>query len=503
MSEELALDLNEITIIGNVLMDESGEIGLTALQHVSPEDFTDARNREIFRACSELYSKGTTPDLATVTAYLTNNKTLEGIGGLEYLDLILEKTVRIAPVENYINSVKEKAVLNRFLGKMQAVLDDAKTKPIKDVNEFIGKASDDIIAIAQSRDVQDAKSMSRVGDDLVAKLVKQTKDFKEQGIKANGVTGTNTGYEKLDFLTKGWHKGDMIVIGARPSVGKTAFALNLLYQVARKGKPVLFFSLEMGAVQIAMRLLSLTSNLSTDEINSMEYRPGSTKDKLLVETHADPDLQARAKNLQRGLDELVNLPFYIDDSAITRMTDITTKCKKLQNSIKEIQHKPLGLIAIDYIGLITSPTTSKNDNRQTEVAAISRQIKQMARTLDVPVIALSQLSRDSVKEKRKPQMSDIRESGSIEQDADMIMMLHRPDYADNSTQKDNETNEAPENNPISPLEVYLMKNRNGETGVVNFIFDKPHCHFSSAENSYDNEVPYDENYIPDYGEGGN
>ena len=161
------------------------------------------------------------------------------------------------------------------------------------------------------------------------------------------------------------------------------------------------------------------------------------------------------------------------------------------------------MIAIDYIGLITSPTTSKNDNRQTEVAAISRQIKQMARTLDVPVIALSQLSRDSVKEKRKPQMSDIRESGSIEQDADMIMMLHRPDYADNSTQKDNETNEAPENNPISPLEVYLMKNRNGETGVVNFIFDKPHCHFSSAENSYDNEVPYDENYIPDYGEGGN
>ncbi len=484
------LQLDEVSILGNILFDDSGETMLTTTQHLVPEDFSDYRNREIYRACMSVQQKGRTVDLASITEELKNNKLFDSIGGEAYLDSIMDNTVRIAPVENYITSVREKSLLNNFLNKIDNILSDAKTKPIKDISEFIGKSADEILEISQRRNVAQAKSLDQVSENVVAKLVKQTEEFKKNGIKANGVTGVPTGYAEADKFTKGWHKGDMIVIGARPSVGKTAFALNLLYQVAKKQKPVIFFSLEMSAESIAMRLLNLVSGLSSDEINSLEYMPGSTKQHVLIDTHDNRAIASKAQKLQRGFDELVSLPFYIDDNPGSKMMDIATKCKKLQNQIREIKKQDIGLIAIDYLGLITSPGHGGSESRQQEVSDISRQIKQMARQLEVPVIALTQLSRDSEKRPdHTPQISDIRDSGAIEQDADMIFMLYRPDYytkqqgmgKDKENQEGNNQQEEEENSPISKVEVILIKNRNGSTGKIPFIFDKEHCSFNVSD----------------------
>lgn len=483
ISDNSSLQLDEISILGNILMDTTGDCMLTVSQHLVPDDFCDGRNKAVFSSCIAAQQKGRSVDLSSVTEELKNSKLYESIGGEDYIQTILEKTVRIAPVETYITTVKEKSLLNRFLNKLSNIMDDAKNKPITDISDFIGKSADDILEISQQRNVAKAKSLDQVSDDVVKKLVKQTEEFQKNGIKANGVTGISTGYQTMDFYTKGWHKGDMIVIGARPSVGKTAFALNLLYNVSKKKKPVIFFSLEMSAESIALRLLTLASGLSTDEINSMEFRQGSTKQHLLVDTHGDSELAAKVKKLQRGLDELVSLPFYIDDNPGSKMMDISTKCKKLQNQIREIKKQDVALIAIDYLGLITGP--SGNDNRQQVVADISRQIKQMARQLEVPVIALTQLSRDSEKrDNHTPQISDIRDSGAIEQDADMIFMLYRPDYytkqqgmGKDSSDEDSLPEDPSENTSESKVSVILIKNRNGSTGTINYIFDKEHCNF--------------------------
>jgi replicative DNA helicase len=489
-TSENSLQLDEISLLGNILLDTTGEKVLTTSQHLTPDDFSDFRNKEIYRACLAVQQKGRNVELSIVTEELKNAKTFDSIGGDDYLSLVIDKTNQIRPIENYITSIRDKSLLNRFLNRLSTVLSDAKTKPISDVSEFIGKSADDILEISQQRNVAEAKSLDVVADMVVEKLVKQSEDFKKNGVQPNGVTGVPTGYDVMDKLTKGWHKGDMIVIGARPSVGKTAYALNLLYQVARKNRAVVFFSLEMSAESIVMRLLNLATGLSSDEINSLEFKPGSTKNQLLVETNGDFEKISIVKKLQSGLSELSKLPFYIDDNPGSKMMDISTKCKKLQNQIREIKKMDISLIAIDYLGLITSPGKGGGDNRQQEVADISRQIKQMARQLAIPVIALTQLSRDSEKRNdHTPQISDIRDSGAIEQDADMILMLYRPDYYTKQQGmggdgKKNE-NEEPqmdntENEAISKVKVILIKNRNGSTGTVSYMFDKEHCMFNIA-----------------------
>ena len=492
-AQEQSYVLNEISVLGIILLDNSGESFLIASQRVTPDDFSDSRNKTLFASFVSLNRKGININLATVEEELKNQKQFEAIGGEEYLNTILEKAVTQGSIDNYLAAVKDKAVFDRFINMLQNTVDEAKKTPINDISEFIGSRTDKILEISQQRRITEAKSLRDVSDNLVAKLVKQTKDFREKNIPFSGITGVRTGYEQLDELTKGWHPGDMIVVGARPSVGKTAFALNLLYNVAKQNKPVVFFSLEMTAESIAMRLLNLTSGLSSDRINQFDYQEQSTKENLLIDTHGDPDTAADVVKLQRGLNELVNLPFYIDDNPGSKMMDISTKCKQLQNSILQKDKQNIALIAIDYIGLITSPSKANAGSRQQEVSDISRQLKQMARQLSVPVIALTQLSRESEKRPdHRPQMSDIRDSGSIEQDADMIFMLYRPDYYE--TQKnygagesEEDQQEASQNNPISQVAVSLMKNRNGSTGALKFMFDKEHCQFNILDTDHDED----------------
>lgn len=470
------IDLNEVTILVDILTDETGNTYLTVAPQLEEDDFLDARNRAIYHTFGELEKRNIRPDLATVTEEMKNNKTYEQIGGDDYILHLSEWALPGSSVQNYVNILRDRSLLNKFLTKLKDIENDATLKPISDVSDFIGQAETSILQITQQRRVARIMNMGEVTDGLVTKLVLQTREFKEHGRKANGVTGLETGYSNLDYFTKGWKKGEITIIGARPSVGKTAFALNLLYQVAKRGTPVIFFSLEMKAEAIAMRLLSLTSSLSTDEINSLEYQPGSKADHVIITTHSDEENNMALK-LQRGLQELSRLPFYIDDNPGSKIQDIAAKCKKLKNLIPNV-----GLIAIDYLGLIT---VDKADSRQSEVAAISRQLKELARQLDVPLIVLSQLSRESEKrENHKPMISDLRDSGTIEQDADMILMLYRKDYYAlggevKGSNKDENGNERFENNPISSVDITLIKNRNGQTGDLKFIFDKEHCSFSA------------------------
>lgn len=473
---------NEVALLSNIIYsDDNKELLLTVLPQLRTDDFIDPRNRAIYDAILNLNKKNITPDFTNVITELKNQKTYEEAGGAEYLDSIFVDSSTVSALQDYINATLDASLLRRFLGKIDAIRMNATTKPIANVSDFIGEAEKDLLELTHKRRSEGIKNMEEVSDNIMIKLIKQTKEFQEKGIQPNGVTGEPTGYSVLDYYTKGWHKGDMIIVGARPSVGKTAFALNLLYQVAKRGTPVIFFSLEMSAESIGMRLLSMTSGLTTTEIDSLTYLSSSKADQVLIEQREPEDLAKRNK-LQEGFRQLRKINFYIDDNPGSKMLDIISKCRKQINSIGDV-----GLIAIDYLGLITSD--HRSENRTQEVAEISRQLKQMARELNVPVLALSQLSRESAQRGKShtPQMSDIRDSGAIEQDADMILMLYRKDYFNDEGDKKDEDSQGQNqyqktNNAMSNVTVKVVKQRNGPTGDIEFMFDKEHCEFTLAAN---------------------
>ncbi len=489
-SSKISTNLNEACILSDILTDKTGNDILSVSTALGVEDFQDARNRTIYAALMNMNKKSIKPDVTTLITELEQTKVLDTAGGLDYISHLVSDYPALGPIENYVNNVKDQALLAKFILSLDKIRAQATDSSIDNIPEFIGQAETEIVAIAKQRRVNQVIDMKSVSSQIVNSLVKQTEDFREHGRKPNGVTGIETGYAALDELTKGWHQGDMIIIGARPSVGKTAFVLNLLYNVAKKGIPVLLFSLEMDALHIGLRLLQKTSSLSGTEINSLDYQRGSTTDQILIKPKNDYET-ALVEELQRGIDELKNLPFYIDDTPNGLMMDISSKAKKLCNMIK---NPGVGLIAIDYLGLITNPSKASSGNRQQEVAEISRQLKQMARELNVPLIALSQLSRESEKrENHEPQLSDLRDSGSIEQDADMIFTLYREDYYQNTKSgKDKEVEpvvEKNDNNPISQVTVNLLKNRNGRIGKLSFSFDKEHSTFSSIDTIHNDDQP--------------
>lgn len=477
------LQLGEITVLGNILSDSEGRLILTAVQLLSADDFLDERNRAVFNSMLEINAKGNVPDLALVSETLKSNHLYDAIGGDGYLEMLLEKAARIAPIEGYIKAIKDRNLLNKFVKKLRETADIAASQPISDVSEFIGKAENEINEIAKERSVKEAKRLAEISPSLVGQWVEQSKEFREKGISPTGITGIPTGYEALDNLTKGWHKGHLIIIGARPSVGKTAFTLNLLYNVAVKNIPVIFFSLEMASESIEMRLLELASNLTSTEINSLDFTPDSTADKIKVNCK-NPTETANVTKLQNGLKALGKLPFYVDENPGTTMLDIAAKCRKLMNG----QNIKAGVIAIDYIGLINS--TKGNMDRNQQVAEISRGLKLLAKELKVPIIALSQLSRDSAKRgaDHRPQLTDLRDSGTLEQDADMVFFLYREDYFNDGKKGKKDGEEAPVQeetySPISQVDLNLAKNRDGSLGTVKFIFDKEHCQFSAREDDF-------------------
>ncbi|KYD21148.1 replicative DNA helicase [Geobacillus sp. NFOSA3] len=435
----------EQAVLGAIFLDPSA---LTlASEILIPEDFYRASHQKIFHAMLRVADKGEPVDLVTVTAELADTQQLEEVGGVSYLSELADAVPTAANVEYYARIVEEKSVLRRLIRTATSIAQDGYTRE-DEVDVLLDEAEQKIMEISQRKH---SGAFKNIKDVLV-----QTYDNIEMLHNRKGeVTGIPTGFTELDRMTSGFQRSDFIIVAARPSVGKTAFALNIAQNVATKtNENVAIFSLEMSAQQLVMRMLCAEGN-----INAQNLRTG----RLTPEDWG---------KLTMAMGSLSNAGIYIDDTPSVRVSDIRAKCRRLK------QESGLGMVVIDYLQLIQGSGRNR-ENRQQEVSEISRSLKALARELEVPVIALSQLSRSvEQRQDKRPMMSDIRESGSIEQDADIVAFLYRDDYY----------NKDSENKNI--IEIIIAKQRNGPVGTVQLAFIKEYNKFVNLERRFDDaQIP--------------
>ena len=407
-----------------------------------PEDFYRASHQKIFNAMLKLNDEGKVVDLVTVTEELAAAKLIEDTGGVSYLSELASSVPTAANIEYYARIVEEKSLLRRLIRTATEIASDGYSRE-DEVEALLSEAEKNILAVAQRKNAGAFHNIKDV-------LVRTYDNIEQMHQNAGEITGLETGFIELDRMTAGFQRNDLIIVGARPSVGKTAFALNIAQNVAHKtGENIAIFSLEMGAEQLVMRLLCAEGN-----IDAQRLRTG---------TLTDDDWG----KLTMAMGSLSGSGIFIDDTPGVRISDIRSKCRRLK------QEHGLGMILIDYLQLILGSGRA-GENRQQEVSEISRSLKQLARELQVPVIALSQLSRGvEQRQDKRPMMSDIRESGSIEQDADIVAFLYRDDYYDKESENKN------------IIEIIIAKQRNGPTGTVSLAFVKEYNKFVNLETRYD------------------
>jgi len=431
----------EQAVLGAIFLDPSS---LTlASELLIPDDFYRAAHQKIYNAMLELSDKGEPVDLVTVTSELADANLLEEVGGVSYLSDLANSAPTAANIEYYGKIVEEKSILRRLIRTATTIAQDGYSRE-DEVEVLLNEAEKTIMEVAQRKN---AGAFQNIKDVLV-----QTYDNIETLHDRKGdITGIPTGFIELDKMTAGFQRNDLIIVAARPSVGKTAFALNIAQNVATKtDENVAIFSLEMGADQLVMRMLCAEGN-----IDAQRLRTGS----LTPEDWG---------KLTMAMGSLSNSGIYIDDTPGIRVGDIRAKCRRLK------QESGLGMVLIDYLQLIQG--NGRTDNRQQEVSEISRSLKELARELKVPVIALSQLSRGvEQRQDKRPMMSDIRESGSIEQDADIVAFLYRDDYYDKESENKN------------IIEIIIAKQRNGPVGTVSLAFVKEYNKFVNLERRFDDE----------------
>ena len=430
----------EQSVLGAVFL--SKEALTTAIEILRPEDFYKTAHQRIFQTMVDLYEKGEPVDLVTVTADLSDHKLLEEVGGVTYITEIASSVPTAANIEYYAKIVEEKSLLRRLIHTATKIANDGYSRE-DDVTEIVADAEKYIMEIGQNRNSGGFQAIRDV-------LLETYERIEILSQRRGDITGIPTGYTDLDKMTAGFQRSDLIILAARPSVGKTAFALNVAQNVAaRAGETVAIFSLEMGATQLVQRMICAEGNLDASRMRS-----GALE---------EDDWQ----KLTMAIGTLAKAPIFIDDTPGVTVQDIRAKCRRLQ------AERGLGMILIDYLQLIQG--RGKGDNRQQEVSEISRTLKGIARELNVPVIALSQLSRGvEQRQDKRPMMSDIRESGSIEQDADIVAFLYRDDYYDKETENKN------------VIEIIIAKQRNGPTGTVELAFLKEFNKFVSLDHRFRN-----------------
>jgi len=428
----------EQAILGAVLVYEDAiktvvEIGL------EPEDFFLDANRRIYQVMLAIFEQSKAVDMTILTTRLVDQSMLARVGGEEYLWVLLDTATSPANLKHYVSLIQDKArlrLLHETASKIATESIDGQT----DLDEVLDEAERRILDVTRSRRTSEFKKSTDIITDVMARIAMMSEN-------KSSVTGMKTGYREMDNITAGLQPGDLIILAARPSMGKTAFALNIGMQVAHLNQlPVAIFSLEMPAEQLMMRMLSAKSR-----INGSSLRTG------YLEGNDHLSLTEAANDLRQT-------PIYIDDTPGVRVTEIFSKCRKLQT-----EHG-LGAVIIDYIQLIVG--SRRSENRQQEVSEISRMLKGLARELKVPVIALSQLSRavESRTDKR-PMLSDLRESGAIEQDADIVMFLYRDEYYERFKAEDG--NEKPvEDGESETVEINIAKHRNGATKKIELSFQR-------------------------------
>jgi len=409
----------EQSILGALLIDRN------ALSEVSGRLRTDAfyleKHREIYDAIMSLYEESLPVDIITVSDELQRRGTLDKIGGVDYIAQLSGSVLTTANISHYVSIIEDKALLRNLIKESGKIMDMCYQGTMEGT-DVLSEAEKGIFDIAQG--------LNRTGLEPINSLLDKTfSKLEELSMNKGDLTGVPSGFIDLDRKTSGFQNSDLILVAARPAMGKTSFVLNIAVNAALRKYPVAIFSLEMSRIQLVNRILSLEA---TVELEKMRTGKLDSED---------------WKKIGYSLGPLAKAPIYIDDNAGTTTMEMMSKLRKLK------LEKGLGLVIIDYLQLMES--RKKTENRQQEISEISRSLKIMAKELNVPVIALSQLSRaPEQRADHRPILSDMRESGAIEQDADMVMFLYRDDYYNEDSEKKN------------IVEVIIAKHRNGSTGTV-------------------------------------
>lgn len=436
----------EEAIMGAIMLekDKLAEV-LEIIQ--SPDCFYTPANQKIYAAIRRLFDKGMPVDLLTVTEELRKSDELELIGGPYYLTNLTMNVVSSAHVEAHARIVMEKFI-QRELIRISGEIIGSAYEDSTDVFDLLDKAESSLYEITDNHLRKNFTSLKDV-------LVRTVQEIEEAKNKADDVTGVPTGFTELDKLTSGWQKTDLIILAARPAVGKTAFCLNLTMNAAMNSPepfPVAFFSLEMGAGQLVKRMLAAVTEVHMEAITK-----GRMQEHEFVQ-------------MTQRMNKLASAPIFLDDQAALNIFELRAKARRLK------QKHDIKMIVIDYLQLMQGGVESRG-NREQEISKISRDLKALAKELEVPIIALSQLNRsvESRKESKVPQLSDLRESGAIEQDADMVMFLYRPEYYG--------INNDEMGQPIEgETHIHVAKHRNGSTDTVKVRFLKEYQKFTDMPN---------------------
>lgn len=409
----------EQSVIGSMIIDKSAIVQVA--EKLEENDFYRDGHKIIFKAIFEMFKNDIAVDLITLLEYLKSNDLLEKAGGVTYITEVSSSVLTIANLSSYIKIVEEKSTLRKLIKASTSIIEDSYNKQ-GEVENVLDKAEKKIFDIAEKRTSSDFEPLNVV---LERGFLEIERLFNNRG----EITGVGSGIKDLDAKTSGFQKGDMVLIAARPSMGKTTFALNIAENAAlREGKSVVIFSLEMSKEQLAYKLLCSEAN-----VDMLKLRTGTLEDQDW-------------ENIARATGPLSKAKIYIDDTAGVSVMEMRSKCRKLK------MEYGIDLILIDYLQLMSG---SSSENRQQEVSEISRSIKALAKEMQCPVIALSQLSRaPEQRADHRPMLSDLRESGSIEQDADVVMFLYRDEYY----------NKESEDRGVA--ECIIAKQRNGPVGTV-------------------------------------
>ncbi|HXO06178.1 MAG TPA: replicative DNA helicase [Candidatus Sulfotelmatobacter sp.] len=427
----------ERSILGAILLDNHALNA--AIEKIRSEDFFLSQHRQIFERMIQLGEKQQAIDVVTLMEDLSRRGELEAAGGIAYLSQLADGLPRVTNVEHYARIVKEKAVLRSLIFSASAIQEQALAA---------GDDADVILDRAESVIFQLAEDRVKVGLIGVKELVRDNYERLEK-IFSEGrrITGLTTGYPGLDNETAGLQPSELIILAARPSMGKTALALNISENVAlRLREPVAVFSLEMSKESLLLRLLA-----SEARVDAHKFRTG----------HMGRDDWGKVTG---ALTNLADAPLWIDDSASSTVMEIGAKARRLKRD------RGLSLLVVDYLQLVVPTHTGRGSNRQEEVSSISRGLKGLAKELKVPVLVLSQLTRAPERDDRKPQLSDLRESGAIEQDADVVLFINRPNFYKTDLPEEDR----------AKAELIIAKQRNGPTGSMNFVFLARHTRFEEA-----------------------
>ncbi|VEU80222.1 replicative DNA helicase [Haploplasma axanthum] len=440
----------EQSVLGSVFLDPKKIVHV--IDKLTIEDFFDLKHQLIYQAMIQVNSDDLSIDYTSVMAKLEQAKNLGKAGGLEYLLELSDFVPSTTHLDSHIDLVIDGSLKRQVIDVSSNILKSGYEEDI-DANEYIAKAEEQIFQIAQKRKTSEFSHIAKVIEEVREKI-ENNKNNK------GGITGLKTGFTHLDRVTAGLQPEELLILAARPSMGKSAFALNLALNIAKRNRDskawVAIFSLEMSNDQLATRMLS-----SEADIDAGRLKSGNLDGKDWA-------------NLTAGKMVLENLNIVFDDSAAVSVSDIRAKCRKLS------QEGKLDFVIIDYLQLIKGE--SKNGNRQEEVAKISRSLKQMARELKIPVLALSQLSRAvETRDDKRPVLADLRESGSIEQDADIVLFLFRQDYYERDPEK-----------KTGDVDLGIAKNRQGQSGIdLHFKFDPAYSRFTTKEERDDDYTTRD------------